>query len=335
MLLRQCLCLWFAFLVGSFHLCLTSGEWYSPLRRGGRIRTITVDQSGKGDFSSIQAAINSVPNNNQYWVYIKIKAGIYREQVEIPQDKPYIILKGQSRKRTKIVWDDYDAIEKATFKTKADNTVAISITFVNSYNFPKNNKPIVRAVAAMVAGDKCAFYKCGFQGMQDTLWDTRWGSRGRHYFKRCSIQGSVDFIFGNAQSLYEDCYIQAREAKGFITAQRRNSPEEEGGFVFKRCKVFGRGPTYLGRPWGAYARVIFYKSNLTNVVDPSGWDSWVYNGQEQHLTFQEVGNYGPGADTSRRVSWINKLNLGTVQELTSLSFVNQDDWVQKLPVRMK
>lgn len=56
-----------------------------------------------------------------------------------------------------------------------------------------------QAVAMRVTGDQGAFYGCGFYGAQDTLND----DSGRHYFKDCFIQGSIDFIFGNARSLYE------------------------------------------------------------------------------------------------------------------------------------
>ena len=56
-----------------------------------------------------------------------------------------------------------------------------------------------QAVAARILGDKSAFYRCGFFGLQDTLWDVQ----GRHYYKSCTIEGAVDFIFGDAQSLYE------------------------------------------------------------------------------------------------------------------------------------
>ena len=41
-------------------------------------RTITVDLSGRGDFSSVQQAIDSVPHNNNLWTLIHIKAGIYK-----------------------------------------------------------------------------------------------------------------------------------------------------------------------------------------------------------------------------------------------------------------
>ncbi len=56
-----------------------------------------------------------------------------------------------------------------------------------------------QAVALLIQGDMAAFYDCSFYGAQDTLYD----KTGRHYFKDCYIQGSIDFIFGDGQSLYE------------------------------------------------------------------------------------------------------------------------------------
>jgi pectinesterase len=55
-----------------------------------------------------------------------------------------------------------------------------------------------QAVALRISGDKAAFYNCKFYGAQDTLYD----HKGRHYFKNCYIQGSIDFIFGDGQSYY-------------------------------------------------------------------------------------------------------------------------------------
>ena len=40
-------------------------------------RTIVVDQSGKSDFHTIQAAIDSIKTSNNKWVKIHIKAGTY------------------------------------------------------------------------------------------------------------------------------------------------------------------------------------------------------------------------------------------------------------------
>lgn len=57
----------------------------------------------------------------------------------------------------------------------------------------------MQAVALRVAGEKAVFYRVRVLGTQDTLLD----ENGSHYFYRCYIQGSVDFIFGNSRSLYK------------------------------------------------------------------------------------------------------------------------------------
>lgn len=41
-------------------------------------RTIIVDQSGNGDFTKIQSAINSVPSGNTEWIRIIVRPGTYR-----------------------------------------------------------------------------------------------------------------------------------------------------------------------------------------------------------------------------------------------------------------
>lgn len=41
-------------------------------------RTIKVDINGKGDFKSVQAAIDSVPEGNSKWIIIHVRKGVYR-----------------------------------------------------------------------------------------------------------------------------------------------------------------------------------------------------------------------------------------------------------------
>ncbi|PHT27813.1 hypothetical protein CQW23_32579 [Capsicum baccatum] len=55
-----------------------------------------------------------------------------------------------------------------------------------------------QAVAFTISADTTAFVGCKFLA-QDTLYD----HLGRHYYKDCYIEGSVDFIFGNGLSFFE------------------------------------------------------------------------------------------------------------------------------------
>jgi len=56
-----------------------------------------------------------------------------------------------------------------------------------------------QAVALRITGDMAAFYGCGFVSSQDTICD----ETGRHYFRDCYVEGNIDTIWGNGQSLYK------------------------------------------------------------------------------------------------------------------------------------
>ncbi|OWM74914.1 hypothetical protein CDL15_Pgr021265 [Punica granatum] len=248
--------------------------------------TVIVDKSGSGNFTNVQQAIDWVPANNNRWIRIHVKAGTYTEKVTVPANKPYILLEGGSRARTIIQSSGHGSVVgTSTFTVSADNFVASRITFQNTYNKlilrdedAVPDASMERAPAFMIYGDKASFYGCGFVSLQDTLSDMQ----GRHYFNRCYIEGAVDFIWGSGQSIYEGCAIYSRNAgtTNFITAQGRDSPNDNSGFVFKYCTVNGDDTTFLGRVYRAYSRVVFFKSTLGSHVAPRGWFAWNFKGQE-------------------------------------------------------
>ncbi|MCL7042593.1 hypothetical protein MKW94_010218 [Papaver nudicaule] len=310
-------------------------------------KTIVVDKSGRYDFKTIQSAIDSIPENNNEWIRIRVKSGVYGEKVEIPSDKPFIVLEGEGMQATIIAWGDHDRLDKTpTFSCATDDFVARHLSFYNTYNHPldsaENENPRKQAVAARIQGDRISFYDCGFYGLQDTLWDVS----GLHYFKSCFIEGAVDFIFGSAQSIYENCAISVIAeglsvmkktddeefvAAGFITAQGRDSLESPSAFVFKGCQVFGTGKVYLGRAWRSHSTVLFYRSKLTDVVVPEGWNSWDYAGHEDKIMYAESGCYGLGSNMSQRVDWMKTLSQPMIDKMTSLTFIDKEGWIREQP----
>ncbi|KAI5008720.1 probable pectinesterase 66 [Hordeum vulgare subsp. vulgare] len=307
-------------------------------------RTITVDRDGGGDFTSVQSAVDYVPDGNQAWVRIHVRAGSYTEKVTIPAEKGYILLEGDGSWNTDINFNDYaganvrrrrytsPTYQSATFTVLADNFVAQNIAFKNTHNaYDKVNKS--QAVAALVRGDRNAFYDCAFHGFQDTLCD----DLGRHYFSRCYIEGGIDFIFGYAQSIYDGCTIVSNmppshrhNRPGSITAHGRVHASDPGGFVFKGGEVRGTGRQYLGRAWNKYATVVYYHVNMSSVVVPLGWASWNAGDDTSDVVFAEVGCTGPGSNVTGRVPWEKQLSDAEVDKLVDMSYID-DGWLDEQP----
>jgi PelA/Pel-15E family pectate lyase len=131
----------------------------------------------------------------------------------------------------------------------------------------------------------------------------------RHYFKDCYIEGHVDFIFGTAAAVFEDCTIHSK-GQGYVTAHYRTSNEEDTGFVFLRCRLTGDNTgngVYLGRPWRPYARVVFIDCWLGSHIRAEGWDNWRDPAREKTASFAEYKSKGPGANPSARVGWSKQL----------------------------
>lgn len=89
-----------------------------------------------------------------------------------------------------------------------EHTIYYVIMIIPSLNasYMQNTTPVPppgavgkQAVAFRISADTAAFLGCKFLGAQDTLYD----HLGRHYYRDCYIEGSVDFIFGNGLSLFE------------------------------------------------------------------------------------------------------------------------------------
>lgn len=185
--------------------------------------------------------------------------------------------------------------------------LARDITFQNTAGPSKH-----QAVALRVGADLSAFYNCDMLAYQDTLYV----HSNRQFYVNCLIAGSVDFIFGNAAAVLQNCDIHARRPnsgqKNMVTAQGRTDPNQNTGIVIQKSRigatsdlkpVQGSFPTYLGRPWKEYSRTVIMQSSIADVVHPAGWHEWNGNFALNTLFYGEHQNTGAGAGTSGRVKW--------------------------------
>jgi len=271
---------------------------------------LVVAADGSGQFTNVQAAIMSVPSGGRTKpVVIHVKPGIYRELIYVQREKCFFKLAGENPATTVITYNlsanltNFDGKPLGTFHTPtatvdADDFTAENITFENSAG------AVGQALALRVDGDRAAFRHCRFLGWQDTILL----NRGRQYFDNCHIAGHVDFIFGAAPAWFEKCRIQCL-GDGYITAA--STPADQPfGFVFSNCIIAGDPPearTYLGRPWRIYASTIFLNTEMSDVVQPEGWNDWRKPETHQTARYAEFHSTGPGANPHRRVPWSRQL----------------------------
>ncbi|GLJ09559.1 hypothetical protein SUGI_0111800 [Cryptomeria japonica] len=294
-----------------------------------------VAQDGSGDYTTITDAINNAPEKSNQRYVIYVTAGVYYENVEVGKRKMNLMLVGDGMDSTivtgnKSVVDGTTTYHSATFAVKGAGFIARDIGFQNTAGAYKH-----QAVALRVGSDLSVFYRCSFDGYQDTLY----AHSLRQFYRECEIYGTVDFIFGNAAAVLQSCTIMARKPLEqqtiTITAQGRKDPNENTGFSIHDCNVTSAPdyvpvPTYLGRPWKQYSRTVFMQNYLDGIIEPQGWAQW--NSSDfalNTLYYGEYMNYGPGAGLAQRVNWsgYNVLNTSMANEFTVAEFIEGNKWL--------
>jgi pectinesterase len=269
-----------------------------------------VAKDGTGDFTTIQAAIEASKSFLYNRIRIFIKNGIYHEKIFIPEWNTKISLIGESKDSTIISYGDYfKKINKGPNSTFYTATVLVQGNDFHAENLTIENSagPVGQALALAVEADRCDFSNCRFLGNQDTIYLS--GEHNRQYFSQCYIEGTTDFIFGEATALFEKCIIKCK-ADSYITAA--STPEGFAyGFVFKNCTIEanpGIKDVYLGRPWRKYAKVVFINCKMGDFINPKGWSNWQKTDNYKTVFYAERNSTGEGANPNKRISWSHQLN---------------------------
>ncbi|MED6137709.1 hypothetical protein PIB30_067471 [Stylosanthes scabra] len=308
---------------------------------------VVVSQDGSGNFTNINDAIRAAPNNSvasDGYFFIFVSEGVYEEYVSIDKTKKYLMMVGEGINQTIItgshnVVDNFTTFNSATFAVVGQGFVAVNITFRNTAGPSKH-----QAVALRSGSDLSIFYSCSFEGYQDTLYTHSL----RQFYRECDIYGTVDFIFGNAAVVFQDCNIYPRlPIKGqfnAITAQGRTDPNQNTGTSIQNAIVkpaddlapnVGSVQTYLGRPWKQYSRTVFMESSIDGFINSAGWHEWSGDFALSTLYYAEFNNTGNGCDTSNRVTWPGFhviVNSTDAAAFTVSNFLSGDNWIPQAGV---
>ncbi|EIM81522.1 pectin lyase-like protein, partial [Stereum hirsutum FP-91666 SS1] len=199
-----------------------------------------------------------------------------------------------------------------------------NINVANTYGSGK------QATALSAHNSHQGYYGCSMTSYQarTSLLDTLLANSGYQYYSNCYIEGAVDYIYGGASAWFGEC-ILASNGGGAITASSRDSTTDASYYVIDSSDVVAANSSldltekvYLGRPWREYARVVFQRSSLSDIINPAGWTTLA---DPAEPIFEEYDNTGAGSDTSQRVTET------TLTSMIQLSTVIPDygDWIDE------
>ena len=297
-------------------------------------KVITVAQDGSGNHTTVQAALNAVPSNNEEAFIIYIRNGIYKEKLLLDSTKEYVTIIGEDKFKTILTYNDHtgklspsgDTINTRTswsFKILADNFTAKDITFQNDAGFTAG-----QAVAVESDGDQAVFINCRFIGNQDVLFTN--SDKSRQYYENCYIEGTTDFIFGSSTAWFEKCHIHSKK-NSHVTAAS-TPKEKEFGYIFNDCVLTGDTSLHsvsLGRPWRPYAHVLYMNCFIGEHIKPEGWSNWNNTDNYKTTRYSEYKNYGPSSGPAKRIDWSKQLTDEEAKKITIVNVFNGWDPVNR------
>ncbi|TXG71688.1 hypothetical protein EZV62_000267 [Acer yangbiense] len=327
-----------------------------------------VAKDGSGQFKTITDALNTVPKENNKTFVIYIKSGVYKETFNVTKKMTNVMFIGDGATKTKItgnknyvdgtntmrtatvckrffsivlifsniLYNNWTQLGITSFVIAAilgANFMAKDIGFENTAGAIKH-----QAVALRVQADKSVFYNCQMDGYQDTLYV----HAHAQFYRDCTISGTIDFIFGDAAVVFQNCKMIVRKPlenqSCIVTAQGRNNSRSATGIVLQNCTITGEpaylavkdvNKAYLGRPWKEYSRTIVMQSQIDDIIQPEGWLLWTGDFALNTLWYGEYGNRGAGAVQTGRVTWkgIKKVSAEQANWFTVAQFI-KDDWIK-------
>jgi len=267
-------------------------------------------------------------------VLIRLEAGEYREKCMLTRGN--VTVEGAGAELTRIVWDDgaygllEDGTKRGTFRTATLMVFAPNVTLRNLtvHNAAAPREAVGQAIALYVDADFFACEDCRLLSFQDTLFTAPLppkeivpggfvGPRQfapripqRHVYRRCLIEGDVDFIFGGAAAWFEECEIRSVDGRGDRSAPyvgyatAASTPQgQKYGYVFNRCRFtherLAPGSVYIGRPWRNYAQTLLIDCELAEHIHPDGFHDWDKKDAHATMRYGECRSRGPGAAKTR------------------------------------
>jgi pectinesterase len=230
--------------------------------------TIIVDASGHGNFTTVQAAVNSLAPDSSAPRHILIRRGVYREKLFI--EKNNIFLEGEDKATTILTFalarDEWRCTNEsdwgvATLNLRGSDITLKNLTIQNTYGFDHvaaevsvpckaDSQKTVRRDGHQMAlrsfqTTRLRAINCDFKAWGgDTVspWNVM---EGLFYFKDCYMEGGVDFYCPRGWAWAEHCTFHANTGPACIWHD--GSADSSAKTILKDCSFTGYDGFKLGR----------------------------------------------------------------------------------------
>jgi pectin methylesterase-like acyl-CoA thioesterase len=311
---------------------MTNGDWQfttrAPLPKN-RTR-LEVAPDSRGDFCTLQGAVDYIPEDNYTPFEIYIRKGTYDAVAHLGPGRNRIRVVGEDRKESILAGRNNDRLNPGRMMRPFVSVDADDVTFENLTI--RNTTPYrgSQAEALRLSGQRCTMRDCDFYSFQDTLL-----LNGRVYVANCYVEGDVDFIWGHGVTFFENCELKAMHDGYYVTSR---NPEDQFGFVFSRCRLTAAPD--VKRNWLARigtdrfpgSAVAFLNCQMGPHIPAAGWQ--IRGEDRAHLRFYEFNSTtldGQPLDVSQRDPASRQLSRAEAAALSDPNQVLacQDHWKPK------
>jgi pectinesterase len=293
---------------------------------------LVVSGDGKGDFNTVQGAVDFVPDMSPRRMTIFIRNGQYEEIVYF-RNKTNITFLGEDREKVQVFYANNEIFNPhppnvatnewpGTFPSRRAAFMADHSSGIHFINFTVRTTARGQAEGLLIAGERNILSHMTVVGSGDALQvngsvfltdslivgdgDTILG-RGPAFFARCELRSRSVFMWtrntsANRGNVFLNCrFLATGEAATEIarapTNGGRNYPNAE--VVLLNCALEGISPVGWGAVGGDAADVHYWEYNSTNLRDGTPVDVSGRNPVSRQLTIekdaQTIANYSTAA----------------------------------------